>query len=287
MHTVEALRVIEVTKHGKTVLFDDTGIDPEQPGSVRAYLFKGGFYEEAFLDYIRSLGRTGVYVDAGAYIGTHTLYFAVLCGATHVHSFEPRARMRDELLRNVAANDLEDRVTVHDIGLSSKRTRVEVSLDRVDESFDCAPLDEIVEGDVAVIKIDVEGMEAEVLRGARRILSTSSPVIFAEAHQEEELAEIGKVLEEFGYYRTGRVFNASPTYEFAKADELSIARDQLERYASEFEALYQERKTLRNRLGKLKKTVEKLESELSAQQGEPSATTAGAKMRRWLRRLRN
>ena len=65
-----------------------------------------------------------------------------------------------------------------------------------------------------MLKLDVEGMEADVLRGASRILDWHRPIIYAEAWNTTHIARIENVLRHFGYEATGRVFNATPTYEF-------------------------------------------------------------------------
>jgi len=85
-----------------------------------------------------------------------------------------------------------------------------------DESFDNVRLDKVIgRRPVAVIKLDVEGMEAAALRGAKRILSKWRPVVYAEAHSPDAVAEIQQALAPYGYRPTGQVFNASPTHEFA------------------------------------------------------------------------
>jgi hypothetical protein len=43
-----------------------------------------------------------------------------------------------------------------------------------------APLDQLVDGRVDFIKIDVEGMEMEVLAGARRLIATQHPALYVE-----------------------------------------------------------------------------------------------------------
>jgi hypothetical protein len=68
------------------------------------------------------------------------------------------------------------------------------------------------------MKIDVEGMEEKVLAGAHRILRESKPLLFIEGNTQAEVDRHTAVLAPFGYRPTGRVFNASPTYEFAAAD---------------------------------------------------------------------
>jgi hypothetical protein len=62
--------------------------------------------------------------------------------------------------------------------------------------------------------VDVEGMEGDVLRGASRILDWHRPTVYAEAWDETSVADIDGVLRNFGYQASGRVFNATPTYEF-------------------------------------------------------------------------
>jgi hypothetical protein len=83
----------------------------------------------------------------------------------------------------------------------------------VNETFATVRLDELIQKPVALIKLDIEGMELMALKGAERLL-LGRPVVFAEAHSEEELDTMDELLGKRGYRATGRVFNASPTYEW-------------------------------------------------------------------------
>ena len=198
--------MLTVRRHDTVLSFDDEGFT-ETPWVYRP-LSEDKVYEERFLDYIRALGRRGVYLDVGAHLGTHTVWFAALCESTHVHAFEPVSRFADVLRRNVAANGLEDKVTVHRLGLGASAgvARSQLSAEHqmgfvdgqaaaAEEEFDVKRLDSVVggahgagahgagaHGPVAVIKLDVEGMEPAVLQGASRILSRDRPMVFAEAH---------------------------------------------------------------------------------------------------------
>ena len=167
------------------------------------------------------------YLNVGAHLGTHTVWFAMLCRAREVHAFEPVGRFADVVARNVALNGLSGRVTLHRVGLSDKAGRATNRLSAehqmgfmpdasvTDETFPISRLDDVVgPRKVSVVKLDVEGMEAAVLRGAPRLLAESRPVVYAEAHTEDLLAAIADALGPFGYTATGRVFNASPTHEF-------------------------------------------------------------------------
>jgi FkbM family methyltransferase len=200
---------------GVPVRFDETGVSRESPGLIHGALLKNRFYEEGFLRYIHSLGLAGTYVDIGAFVGTHTVFFGVICKADRVHSFEPRPPVYTRLESNIALNELTDRVVAHQMALTDRDC--EVTLDFGDGVW-VVPgrrLDDVVREDVAVLKIDVEGMEPSVLRGGRRVLRRSRPVVFAEAATDEHHEALLAVMRELKYEPTGRVFNRSPTYEFA------------------------------------------------------------------------
>jgi FkbM family methyltransferase len=227
--------MLTVTRHGVRLHFDDQGfVDTPY---VYQPLHRGQVYEEGFLNHVRALARSGVYVDVGAHLGTHTLWFAALCQSTHVHAFEPVGRFAEVVRRNVTANGMDAKVTVHQVGLSDTKGHATNELSRehqigfmadataASEDFPIVRLDDVLRREpVAVMKLDVEGMEGSVLRGARRLLERWRPVVYAEAHSDQAFDEIRQVLAEHGYKPTGKVFNASPTYEFAAPPRTSFAR---------------------------------------------------------------
>lgn len=228
-------RMLTVTRHGRELKFDEEGC-LETPYVYRP-LTTGQVYEEPFLEYIRSLGVAGDYLDVGAHLGTHTVWFATMCPSTHVHAFEPVGRYGDLVDRNIAANGLQERVTLHRTGVGDVAGRasnylspehqvgfVEGTGEGVVEEFPVVRLDEAVRGRVGLIKLDVEGMEASALLGASRILSRDRPVVFAEAHSAEAAKELARLLARYGYQQTGKVFNASPTYEYAAPRRVGLER---------------------------------------------------------------
>jgi len=200
---------VVITYRDRSIRFEPIG------GRIEERLRIGRFYEEQLLQYIESLGLGGTYVDVGAFVGTHTLFFAAYCPARRIHAFEPRTRFFETLRRHLALNQLEERVTVHPLGLSDREESVPVVLDGRKETIVCRPLDDLIDEPVSVMKIDVEGMEAKVLAGASRILRESRPILFLESHTHEELDQQAALLAPYGYRVTGRVFNSTPTYEFA------------------------------------------------------------------------
>jgi len=144
-----------------------------------------GLEEDRDLSVARRLLRPGsTFVDCGANIGLWSLIASPLVGKTgRVFAFEPNPATSDKLAANVSANSL-DNVTVvraavgarsgiapfrcessHNISALCEQTTTETI------PVPVVTLDEYV-GDqpVHAIKIDVEGYELDVLRGANRVI---------------------------------------------------------------------------------------------------------------------
>ena len=66
---------------------------------------------------------------------------------------------------------------------------------------------------VGLIKIDVEGLELDVLKGAEKIIKLNFPHMIVEAHTDEKLNEIKNYLKQFNYTILGK-FCKTPTYHF-------------------------------------------------------------------------
>lgn len=186
---------------------------------LSGYYAKGHFYEQEMLAHISAQAHGGTFIDVGANAGNHSLFFAKFCGAK-VHAFEPNVISRTDLEKLIALNGMSENVVVHPIALSDHEGTVEATfVIRKDQpnwtqTVPCQRLDDIVTGsDVKIIKIDVEGAEPYVLRGATRILRASRPKLYVEANDKENLDEIMAVVGKEGYALTGKVFNVSPTYE--------------------------------------------------------------------------
>jgi len=187
---------------------------------LRSYT-RGMFYEHEMLHHIRLKNYTGIFVDVGASIGNHTLFFAKFCNSTRVHSFEPNVTQYGGYKALMRLNQCDGKTELHEIGLASVNDQIEATFvirQGVPNWTKLVParrMDDVLGGaEVAVIKIDVEGLETEVLGGARGILAACKPALYIEAHKVTDRMAIEAVIGEFGYARTGRVFNATPTYEF-------------------------------------------------------------------------
>jgi FkbM family methyltransferase len=193
------------------------------------YLFYG--LPEPDLEYMFSLLEPSfVVMDIGANIGFTTLNFARHCRQGHVYAYEPDSLNFAKLKRNGALNHFSN-VTIHQCGVGESAGELPlVTLDRhhsgmnrihspqtaagVMEKITVVTLDDEVTRlnikKVDVIKIDVEGYEWNVLRGATATLQTFKPLLFVELI-ERNLQEYGhssaivvRWLKDLGY----RVINA-------------------------------------------------------------------------------
>jgi FkbM family methyltransferase len=195
---------------------------------------------EAMLKQLLSPGKT--FLDVGAHIG----YFS-LCAATFVGpqgtviSLEPDPDNFSRLVENVHRNRL--RSVIHPKRIAASATngegafrrahmlssRVEGALIRGREAegdsilVTTCTVDELLSGvEQGLIKVDVEGGEVEVLRGAALTLARASFWWLIEIHNPAARQEVPKVLREAGY-RVELVRPSHPIYHQYR-QEYAVAR---------------------------------------------------------------
>ena len=164
-------------------------------GRARWYATTGT--EAQSLGLVEVLLRPGdVFVDCGANIGVFTVAAALCVGHQgRVISFEPDTRTRQLLIDNVARHRVDRQVTIHGeaVGATSERRSFNEYANDVVSGFFEAPsypgeaahcrdvdvvrLDDAVDGQVDLVKIDVEGFEPAVLDGAQGLLRRSPDAI--------------------------------------------------------------------------------------------------------------
>lgn len=126
------------------------------------------------------LNQTDVFLDVGANVGHYTLLAAVI-KQSKVIAIEPIPTTYTRLIQNITINNIQDRVTTHNIGLSNIPGELAFSnnqftTNRVNNSglgikVDVKTIDELfLEKKINAIKIDVEGFEWFVLNGAKETL---------------------------------------------------------------------------------------------------------------------
>ena len=137
-----------------------------------------------------------VILDIGANIGNHTLYYANELHAGKVISFEAVANTFQILKINVEVNKLQDRVQIYNFGLSDKPGKAAIrnynpqniggtDLVTGQGEITLRALDEFEIPKVDFIKIDVEGMEPQVLNGAINTIKNSRPFIVLESYSDK------------------------------------------------------------------------------------------------------
>lgn len=161
-----------------------------------------------------SLIRPGTtVVDVGANIGMYTLFAARAVGLNgRVFAFEPVPDLYRRLVGNVAVSRAGS-VTTFEVALSDRRGTAPFHIGRSDsmgslvraqtpETIDVPtePLDEFLDRQavtrVDVLKVDVEGAEMQVVRGAQRTLARDDrPTLFIE-HNDTALRAGGSSAEE-------------------------------------------------------------------------------------------
>jgi FkbM family methyltransferase len=192
----------------------------EVPGE-RAWAFPGGTYYERNIDYwfehALNETRPAVVYDVGANIGYYSLR-AAQAGAQQVYAIEPALATFDVLKRNLSRNRLgratalryavsdtfgEGRLILYDSSGSNTLTPRQESAPYAEvtgaESVEVITLDMLV-GErglmpPSVLKIDVEGSELAVLRGARVLLEQARPHVIVE-YNHEAAHELGYGLED-------------------------------------------------------------------------------------------
>jgi FkbM family methyltransferase len=157
-----------------------------------------GIFENEFLDALEinvfsKLKKREICLDIGANIGNHSIFF--LRHFSRVYAFEPNPRALRLLYLNVESLP---NISVFPIGLSDSKRKIVLSevpgnlgsaraIDSAgcnSQTVDVSPLDAVTgigaDGHVDFIKIDVEGHETSVIRGACELLRRDGPVLAIE-----------------------------------------------------------------------------------------------------------
>jgi FkbM family methyltransferase len=171
-----------------------------------------GTYELEKQQALLRLVKPGMTVyDMGAQAGFYTLFFSRLVGpGGSVCAFEPCANEARYLLAHISMNRLMNvraiQAAVSETsglsGFTWDRPRTENSLCAKPNSSLLVPtlsLDESPLPAPDVIKMDVEGGEAAVLRGAKRMLNDHRPVVFVALHGDEQKLACTALLRQAGY----------------------------------------------------------------------------------------
>jgi FkbM family methyltransferase len=168
-------------------------------------ILRGG-YEREEIRFVRSRVAAGdVAIDVGGHIGFFAMQMAAMVGPSgRVYAFEPLDANANLFERSIAENGFEDRVSFQRaaVGAAPGVASLTYPVETLNSggayllAEGAAPLHGNQRKDVPVvaldsldlrrpvsfIKMDVEGAEPQVLRGATRLLTEDKPMILSELH---------------------------------------------------------------------------------------------------------
>jgi len=138
-------------------------------------------------------------LDIGGNVGQMAMLFAQY--AKKVYTFEPIPEKAERIVKQIELNDLEAKVFVHRIALSSTPGMIKFELPTIENEgigstvirglknariveVEADTLDHFVTThtltDIDFIKMDIEGGELYALQGMKDVLSTSKPIVILE-----------------------------------------------------------------------------------------------------------
>jgi len=197
---------------------------------IERHIIRHGLYTRHNLVFMSQFLSPGtLFIDIGANIGAYAIPVAKAFPNIQVHAYEPHPGALGRFKRNAALNNPHN-LTVFNIGIAAQSGKLTfhgfdikdygissfmAPKNSENKQYDIFPvdvksLDEIykeTDQRISLIKIDVQGYEIEVLKGAQNLIAGQRPYIFLE-HEDinfspTEAIDIKKCLRdfflEFGY----------------------------------------------------------------------------------------
>ncbi|HCN04581.1 MAG TPA: hypothetical protein DIS79_03090 [Bacteroidetes bacterium] len=193
---------------------------------LQSYMYMFGAYELPTVKLIRNTFQgESSFLDIGAQMGYITLEAAVANKRGHVFAFEPEPANFTRLIDNISINSINS-IRTYNTALGATTGDLDLYLAEANSGAHSAfqsnanvsekkvrvpmrTLDSIVEQDsikdISMIKLDVEGYELEVLRGATQVLRQHKPMLIVELNDEIQQAAgssssgVKQLLGSFGY----------------------------------------------------------------------------------------
>ncbi|MEM7733792.1 MAG: FkbM family methyltransferase [Pseudomonadota bacterium] len=187
-----------------------------------------GFYEPEELEIIRSaFPKGGRFIDIGANVGNHSLFVGLFLDPVEIVSIEPNPVVYKLFINNMLLNGIEGIVDMSFLGMGMSETASDgfginfqeknIGGGRMAEGAgDIATIrgdDMIGDRKADFIKIDVEGMEMQVLRSLEATVARDHPRFFIEV-DNENVAGFDAWVEENGYRKAANFKRYRPNENF-------------------------------------------------------------------------
>lgn len=175
-----------------------------------------GEFSEGEIDLFEQLIKPGqMILEVGANIGSHTVWLSQTVGPTGtVLAFEPQRIVYQTLCANLALNSITN---VHCFCAAVGKAPGQIMVPSLDysrannfgglglggywegESVPVVTIDDLNLPKCHFVKIDVEGMEHEVLEGAMRTIAALSPILYVENDRKEKSDSLIRFIDGLGY----------------------------------------------------------------------------------------
>lgn len=177
-----------------------------------------GEFSQLEVELFKQICRQGdTVIEIGANIGTHTQYFSKAVGNEgKVFAYEPQRVVFQTLCANMALNSITN-VYTYQVALGNENKTIlippinynlkgnyggiSVNSFNKGEPVEQKKLDYFIDyfDSVKFIKVDVEGMEKDVLQGAIKIIDKYKPILYVENDRQEKSRELIEFIQSLGY----------------------------------------------------------------------------------------
>ena len=184
----------------------------------RSLLYYGEWMEDEIALLTKVLRKGDVVFDVGANLGTHSIAFAKAVGSEgRVVAFEPQPLIAQLLLDTIKLNEMNNLEVIQSVVSEPGAQRFSLDLkdkeklignhagvsfvdkEQSEGEIPSICLDQLMPMTPRLIKIDAEGMELNVIKGARKLIGSARPVIYAENHERKFSTPLLHALFELNY----------------------------------------------------------------------------------------
>lgn len=244
---------------------DDWGIDDVVLSAIERGVYGEGQAMSWWLAMLRVAEPSSTFLDIGSYTGLYSLVAAAARQDTRTIAIEASVVTYGRLVQNVLVNNFDARITPCHVAVGNRfgvaklghafgplsmasgeslkpdyevdhsELVPEISLDEWIFQHSSDPFGSVSSRAMGVlplqrlagVKIDVEGVEFDVLRGASRLLSEFKPPIIIEILTEDSLKICKSYLKSFGYHEIARCIGENYVYACRDLDGLRTLQSEL------------------------------------------------------------